>query len=110
MKLCSLKVDAREVFVSDLNSRVIFGFVESGSNEEPLFGRGVADQLYDRLKTDERTSTPVLRNERKHAVLDLVPFAGAGRTQAMNAEWPTARFQMDDQPRPPGNRKRMDAK
>ena len=26
--------------------------------------------------------------------------------QAMNAEWPTARLQMEDQPRPPGYRKR----
>jgi len=28
----------------------------------------------------------------------------------MNAEWPTARFQMEDQPRPPGYRKRSSSK
>ncbi len=27
----------------------------------------------------------------------------------MNAEWPTARLQMEDQPRPPGYRKRYPA-
>ena len=26
--------------------------------------------------------------------------------KAMNAEWPTTRFEMEDQPRPPGYRKR----
>ena len=40
---------------------------------------GGGDQLNDGLETDERFSTPVLRDEREQAMLDLVPLAGSGR-------------------------------
>jgi hypothetical protein len=37
--------------------------------------------------TDQRLAAPVLGDVRKHAVLDLVPFAGAGREVAdVNAQ------------------------
>jgi hypothetical protein len=37
-----------------------------------------ADQLRDGLMADERFAAPVLGDKREQAMLDLVPFAGAG--------------------------------
>ena len=40
------------------------------------------DQLNDGLVADQRAPAPVLRDEGEQAMLDLVPFAGAGRQMA----------------------------
>ena len=53
--------------------------IDLASHLQPGIGGRGADQLYDGLMTDERLAAPVLRDERKQAVLDLVPLAGAGR-------------------------------
>ena len=44
--------------------------------------RGVGDQLDDDLMADQRLAAPVLGDEGEQAVLDAVPFAGAGRQMA----------------------------
>ena len=42
-------------------------------------GGGRADQLNDRLVTDQRFATPVLGDEGEQTMFDTVPFAGARR-------------------------------
>ena len=49
--------------------------VDHGSNLQAALGGGCCDELDDDFVTDQRLPAPVLGNERKHAVLDLVPFA-----------------------------------
>jgi len=46
---------------------------------EPRRGLGIGDQIDDGLVADQRSCPPVLRDEGKHAVFDLVPLAGSGR-------------------------------
>ena len=42
-------------------------------------GGGGGDQLDDDLMADQRLAAPVLADEGEQAMLDPVPFAGAGR-------------------------------
>lgn len=45
----------------------------------PRRGFGICDQIDDGLVAYQRGCSPVLRDEGKHAVFDLVPLAGSGR-------------------------------
>ena len=54
----------------------------SAAHREAGVGRGGGDQLDDDLVADQRLAAPVLGDEGEQAVLDLVPFAGAGREVA----------------------------
>jgi hypothetical protein len=45
-------------------------------------GVGRADQVDDHFVGDQCSPAPVLRDEAEQAVLDFVPFAGAGREVA----------------------------
>ena len=49
---------------------------------EALFVGGRGDELHDDLVAHQRFATPVLTDERKESMLDLVPFARAGRQMA----------------------------
>jgi hypothetical protein len=53
--------------------------VDVASDGEAGIGSSGADQLNDDLVADERFAAPVLGDIGKEAVLDAVPFAGAGR-------------------------------
>ena len=53
--------------------------VDAAGDGEAGFGRGGGDQLDDDLMADQRLAAPVLGDEGEQAVLDAVPFAGAGR-------------------------------
>ena len=52
--------------------------IEFGADLEAGMRRRRADQLHDGLMADERFAAPVLGDECEQAMLDLVPFAGAG--------------------------------
>ena len=81
------EVDGGEFGVGDFDSFRVGAFVEAGVDiESGACGRG-ADQVdcdfeAGRLDCDfeagRRLAAPVLRDEAEQAVLDLVPFAGAG--------------------------------
>src|ERR1700753_1757700 len=80
---------AMEFVVGDVDRlHLLFGYldtlwVEAGvhltTGFEAGLGRGGSDQLDDHRVADQRLATPVLADESEQAVLDLVPFAGAGR-------------------------------
>ena len=65
--------------VGDFDAFGIFVFIQFGAHFEAGLGRRCCDELDDDLMADERFATPVSSDEREQAMLDLVPFAGAGR-------------------------------
>src|SRR5512144_3171251 len=56
--------------------------IELSLDDEPTAIRRVADEVHDHLVRAQRTTAPVHRDERKHAVLDLVPLARSRRKVA----------------------------
>ena len=82
MKLGPLEIQGRQLLVADQGSSGILSFVQLGANSQSLAGGGVGDQLDDNFMTNQRSSSPVLRNVAEHAMLDLVPLAGSRRKMA----------------------------
>ena len=72
-------INGSEFVVGDLDAGGVGGGIELAADLETGFGRCRADQLNDDLMADQRLSAPVAGDEGKQAMLDLVPFAGAGR-------------------------------
>lgn len=60
---------------SDLLARLILSGVQDGFDPESTFRRGSANQVDHSLKTEQRSSPPVHADERKQAMLDLIPLA-----------------------------------
>ena len=65
------------MLVTDQGSSGILSFVQLGANSQSLAGGGIGDQLDDNFMTNQRSSSPVLRNVAEHTMLDLVPLAGS---------------------------------
>ena len=74
--------------VEDLGAFGIFIFVELGAYFEAGIGCGRGNQLDDRAIASQRLAAPIDRDEREQAMLDLVPFAGAG-WQLAAGSWQT---------------------
>src|SRR5439155_23993116 len=60
-----------------LDSRLVLWGVQRRVDAHACLGACRPDQADDRLVTDERLPLPVQTDEGKHAVLNLVPLAGA---------------------------------
>ena len=73
------KIDGIHFGVGDLDAGGIGVLIELATNFQTCPGRCRSDQLDDDLMADERFAAPVAGNEREQTMLDLVPFAGAGR-------------------------------
>ena len=58
--------------------------VEFTTDGQSCGSRGVGDEINDRLICLEWSSAPVLGDPGEESVLDLVPFAGAGRVMGHN--------------------------
>ena len=71
-------VQRRHLGIGDLDAFVVGVLVEPALDGQALLGRGAGDQLDDDLMGQQRFATPVLRDEGEQAMLDAVPFAGAG--------------------------------
>lgn len=65
--------------IGDLDTLGVAADVNVASDCEAGIGRGGGDQLNDDLVADQRLAAPILGNVGEEAVLDPVPFAGAGR-------------------------------
>src|ERR1035438_10028713 len=78
VKNVGLELYPIQLFVGHFNSLRVRVFVQLGTNDQSLGGACMSNQFYDRLQARQRLTTPVLRDEREHAVLDLVPLARAG--------------------------------
>lgn len=82
MEFVALNVDGVHLGVADLDAGRIGAGIDLALHLETGFGRGGGDQLDDGLVADERSTAPVLGDEREQAMLDPVLFAGAGREVA----------------------------
>ena len=82
MKLIAFNVDMLHLLSGDLAPGRIFSAVQPAGHFQPLRGGGLGDELDDRFVIAQRLSTPIRRDKGKQPVLDLVPFAGAGRKMA----------------------------
>src|SRR5438093_2713716 len=82
MELCWLYSHVFEFSARDLHPGGIALLVQAGSDLQPGLRGGAPDQLDDHLVTDQRLPAPVLGDVAEHAMLDLVPLAGAGREVA----------------------------
>ena len=70
------------LLVGDLSAGRVEAFVQFGADGQSALGGGGADQVHHHLVADQRLAAPVLGDVAEHAMLDLVPFAGAGREVA----------------------------
>jgi hypothetical protein len=74
----ALNVEGSQFGIADFDAFGIAALVDVASDGEAGFGGSGADQLDDDVVADERFGAPVLGDVGKEAVLDAVPFAGAG--------------------------------
>src|SRR5260370_22030631 len=79
MKGITDDVEGLEFSVRDGETRRIRLAVLDGGDVQSFLSGRMRDQLNDRFQRGERFGTPVDGNERKEAMLDLVPFAGGRR-------------------------------
>src|SRR3972149_2057170 len=82
MKIGGLQVDCCQFFVRHFDTCWIETLVEFSLDCESLLGRGRRNQIDDDLMADQWSATPILRDVAKHAMLNLVPLAGAWRKMA----------------------------
>ena len=68
--------------VGDLDAGIVRVGIERRLDDQTCFRRGRGDQVDHGLMAYQGTATPVLCDEAKEAMLDLVPFAGARRKMA----------------------------
>ncbi len=73
-----MDVEGVHLGVGDFEAGRIGLGVDLAADLQASVGCGGGDQLDNGLVADERPSAPVLGDEREEAMLDLVPFAGAG--------------------------------
>src|SRR5215471_3103308 len=98
MEVMADEIDGFDLCVGDLYAGWIGVLIELTVNLEAGLGCGGGDELDDCLIAYERLAAPVLSDERKQAMFDLVPFAGAGRQVAHgdgNAEFVGQFLQFD---------------
>jgi len=82
MKRVSMEIHQGEFFIWDLDTCRVLVEVQFRANGEAVFGCGRRNQADDHLETDQRFSSPVLRDEAEEAMFNFVPLAGAWRQVA----------------------------
>ena len=75
----ALNVEGSHFGIGDFDTFWIEALVDVASDGKAGIGGSGADQLDDDVVADERLAAPVLGDVGKEAMLDAVPFAGAGR-------------------------------
>ena len=79
MKCVAFQVDARHLCLAHFTSRWVSAAVQSAGDFQSLRRGCSGDEMDDRFVVPHRLTAPIRRDEGKQPVLDLVPFAGAGR-------------------------------
>src|SRR5437870_3787657 len=82
VELVARDVERVELGFCDADLGGVGALVEAGVDLQAGAGRCCGDEVDDRLQGDQRLASPVHRDEREQAVLDLVPLRGAGREVA----------------------------
>ena len=79
MKGVGADIQRSHIGVGDFDAGGIESSIEFTSDGQAGRRRGCADEFDDGLVVGERPPSPVPGDEREEPMLDLVPFAGAGR-------------------------------
>src|SRR5260370_42223533 len=82
VEIAAPDTDGVHLGVADLDAGGIGGGIDLALDLQPGIGGRGRNELDDGLVADERSRPPILGNEREEAMLDLVPFARAGREMA----------------------------
>ena len=82
VELISVNVELRDLLVRNLDAFGVDAGIQFGMYLESGIRAGGRNQANYDLQTDQWLATPVLRDARKEAVFDFVPFAGAWRKMA----------------------------
>jgi len=77
VKPVTLQSDRGNIFVGNLDPLWVLAGIEFGADSQPGFGGGRRNEVDDHLVTDQRFAAPVLADEGKQPMLDLVPLAGS---------------------------------
>ena|SRR5664280_2740071 len=77
MELISVEIELGNLLVGNFHALGVGASIQFGMDLESGSCAGGRNQAHYDLKTDQGLATPVLRNARKEAVFDFVPFAGA---------------------------------
>ena len=81
-KLVSMKRQGIHLSIRLHHSGRILSLVKLGFDPKSCIGSRIAYQIDNGLKCPQWLASPILRNVAEHTMLDLVPFAGAGREVA----------------------------
>lgn len=79
MEIVALQVDGRQLVVRHFDSGWIAATIQLSLDSQAGLGAGAGNQVDDHLVADEWLAAPVLGDVAEHAVLNLVPLAGARR-------------------------------
>ena len=79
MEVAALNRQGVHLFVGDGLAGLIGGLVQFGMNRQSLYRTRGRDELDDDHAGDQGTAAPILGDVAEHSMLDLVPFARAGR-------------------------------
>ena len=79
MKFIRLKIDRLHVVLRDCPAGGILAAIQSAGYCQSFRGRGLGNEIDDGFVITQGLATPIRRDERKEAVLDLVPLAGPRR-------------------------------
>jgi hypothetical protein len=79
MKVMGFQSQTGQLFVADFDFGFIMIRVQRGFDDQTTASRGAGDQIDDGLMTHQGAASPVLCDETEQTMLNLVPFARAGR-------------------------------
>ena len=74
-----LQMHRSELLVRNAATGSVKAFVQIAKHLEPCLGRGCGYQVDDNLMCQQGFSAPILGDEGEESMLNLIPFAGAGR-------------------------------
>ena len=77
MEFVAFNVDGSQFCIRDYQTLGVLGGVKFSAHRQAAAGFGVSNQVDNHLMADQRLPAPVHGDERKQAMLNLVPLAGA---------------------------------
>lgn len=79
MKLMGLEIECLQFLLGHLDPALVCSPIQTGFDDQPGLGRRSRDEIHDGTVVGQGPASPVRGDERKEAMLNLVPLAGARR-------------------------------
>ena len=77
MEIIAGDLDGGELYISDLDALLVFSRIDFSTDFESFAGCGCSDQVDDDLVAHQGLTTPIQADERKQAMLNLIPLGSA---------------------------------